>query len=72
MNEVTKSKQKIDIGGRNSGISVSYLKSRRILYISGYYDSMIGIEGAEMSLGEFLKALGISLKDCEKELEKPL
>jgi len=51
---------------RNSGIEVCWTKRRGMLCIDGWYDSMVGIEGAEFSLGEFFSRLGITEKDCRK------
>ena len=52
----------------HSGISIDYIKSRKILDISGWYDTMVGIEGDRIPLADFLNGLGITLKDCEKAL----
>lgn len=52
-----------------SGVSIEYTKSRRVLYISGWYDSVVGIEGKEYTLAEFFQKLGISKKDCNKAFE---
>jgi hypothetical protein len=51
---------------QHSGIDVTFVRSRGKLYISGWYDSFVGIEGEELSLSEFFKRVGITLKDCEK------
>jgi len=61
-------KQCIDLGGDSEGITIQYTKSRRMLNIHGHYDHYVGIEGAEIPLGEFLTRLGVTLKDCEKAL----
>lgn len=62
------SKQRIDWGGKCSGITITYTKSRRCIYASGYYDIFVGIEGGEISLADFLMGLGITLSDCKKAL----
>ena len=51
---------------KHSGILIEYTRSRRALYISGWYDSFVGIQGQEKSLREFFFELGITLKDCQK------
>lgn len=56
-----------DISTR-SGIDITYYKSKREIEVRGWYDGFVGIEGGRISLGEFLTQLGITLKDCEKEL----
>lgn len=64
-------KQKfIDIGTDNSGISIVYYKSKRRLWITGWYDHYVGIEGASMSLGRFLRDLGIDEKAVVKALQE--
>ena len=51
---------------QRSGISVTFVRSRGTLYISGWYDSFVGIEGEGVTLSEFFRLVGITLKDCEK------
>jgi hypothetical protein len=58
--------KRLTTGGRYSGVRVEYVKRRRILYLSGWYDDCAGIEGQEFSLAEFFKALGIDKKACDK------
>ena len=43
----------------NSGIQIEYVKSTDTFYISGWYDSMVGIEGGVVSRSELLTALGV-------------
>lgn len=45
----------------SSGIQIEYIKSRDVLYISGYYDHFVGIEGTEISFKDFCERLGINL-----------
>jgi len=52
-----------------NGVAVEYTKSSRRLYIHGWYDSMVGIEGEGMSLAQFFQKLGISKKDCNKAFD---
>lgn len=49
-------------GYQNSGIQIEYTKSRDVLYISGYYDRFVGIQGTEISFTDFCDRLGIDLK----------
>lgn len=49
-----------------SGIDVNYVKSRKMVYISGWYDGIVGIEGGEFTLQEFFNKLGITEKDCRE------
>ena len=54
-------------GAESSGIQIEYVKSRDVLYISGWYDDcirgeIVGIEGTEISFSEFCDRLGIDLK----------
>ena len=51
--------RRIDIGNEHAGITISYTRARKALYISGWYDRCVGIEGAEIPLAEFLARLGI-------------
>ena len=53
-----------------SGIDVTWTPSSGRLYIGGWYDSTVGIEGTDMGLGEFFSALGITEKDCRKALKR--
>jgi len=62
---VAKSKELIfpEINGyQTSGIQIEYIKSRDALYISGFYDNCVGIEGTKISFTEFCNRLGIDLK----------
>lgn len=54
----------------NSGISVEYIKTKRDIYISGWYDDFVGIEGERMGLDEFFNRLGITEKDCAAAFRK--
>lgn len=45
--------------GDHSGISIEYIKSRDTFYVSGWYDTFVGIEGHEISRAEFEDRLGI-------------
>ena len=52
------------LGTTHDGISVRYVKSRRVLLIGGWFDGSVGIEGGEVPLSEFLKGLDITRLDC--------
>ncbi len=49
-------------GYQTSGIQIEYTNSRDVLYISGYYDNCVGIQGTEISFKNFCDRLGIDLK----------
>ena len=51
--------KQITFGGRFSGVTVEYVKSRDTFYVFGWYDSIVGIEGGEISRAEFERQLGI-------------
>ena len=55
-------------GEGDSGIDVTYFKGRRELSIGGWYDGTVGIESRIVPLGDFLRDLGVTLKDVEKSL----
>lgn len=42
-----------------SGITIEYIKRRKVIRVSGWFDSFVGIPGGEMPLDEFLQVLGI-------------
>jgi len=52
--------------GESSGISISWTQSTECLYISGWYDSFVGIEGTSMTLQELIDKLGIKDKTIKK------
>jgi len=49
-------------GYQTSGIQIEYIKSRDVLYISGFYDNCVGIEGTEIKFKDFCDRLGIDIK----------
>lgn len=49
-----------------TGISVTWTKTAQRIDISGWYDSMVGIEGGSYTLRQFYDMLGITEKDCVK------
>ncbi len=50
----------IRFGDYSSGVTIVFTKSRQSLGIDGWYDSMVGIEGGSLSLGEFCRVFGIT------------
>jgi len=44
----------------HSGIDITYIKSRRVLQISGWFDSCCGIGEVEIPVEKFCELLGIS------------
>jgi hypothetical protein len=48
-------------GYQSSGIEIEYIKSRDTLRISGFYDSIAGIESTEITVKDFCRRLGINL-----------
>ena len=55
--------KQIRIGDKSSGVIIEYVKSRKTIYVNGWYDTIVGIEGVEMSLDAFCEQLGIQRKD---------
>jgi hypothetical protein len=53
-------------GARRSGICINYVKSKRQLDISGWYDSFVGIQSSSLMLKDFFRLLGVTKKDCDK------
>ena len=63
----------IYLGDRFSGISLEYTKKDRSLYVSGWYDSCVGIEGHQLSLADLCRQCGITpacLRRTASELER--
>ncbi len=52
-----------------SGVHIEYMKTCRQFYIGGWYDGSVGIGSERISLGDFLRAFGITLEDCERALK---
>ena len=61
MSKITLNKQSITIPDPEAreGITISYVKSRRVLVISAWYDSIVGMEPTEIELDDFLNWLEI-------------
>lgn len=51
---------------RYSGIDITYVKSSNTLRIGGWYDSMVGISGGEITLADFFSKLEITEKACKQ------
>lgn len=51
---------------KDSGIDITWTKSKQRLDIGGFYDSFVGIKPTSVSLRKFFDQLGITLKDCQK------
>ncbi len=60
-------KREIIIGNGSSGISIQYIKSRKVIYIHGWYDHICGMEGKEFPFQEFCEKLGIPLKTGQEK-----
>lgn len=45
----------LETGTRDQGISISIGKTKGTLYVSGWYDSVVGIQGAELPLRSLLE-----------------
>ena len=68
---MTAEPKEIGFGYANySGIKIVFIKRRQVLDIYGWYDGMVGIEGAEIGLGDFLTRLGITMQMVQQALEK--
>ncbi len=51
----------------SSGIEIEYIKSRDVLYVSGFYDGGYGgIQGTEISITDFCSKLGVDLTKKRK------
>jgi len=58
-------------GGGDSGVSIEYVKSRRVLYVGGWYDGGCDIwtgeeSGQGIPLAEFLDWLGVTDADVRR------
>ncbi len=54
----------------HSGIEIEFVKSSKIIRISGWYDSHVGISGMSSTLESFFKDLGITRKICMDVFDK--
>ena len=53
----------------HSGVCIEYTKSRQELYIDGWYDGCVGIEGRRLSLTALCRALGITAADLKHTIK---
>jgi len=53
-----------------SGIQIDYVKTRKTFFVSGWYNSCVGIQGREITLKELLEHFKITVKDCQKVMEE--
>jgi hypothetical protein len=51
---------------QRTGISIEWTPSTERLYISGWYDGCVGIEGESLTLREFFNRLNITEAHCRK------
>jgi len=59
----------LQIGTASAGISLEIGKTRGTIYVSGWYDGMVGIEGKELPLRSLLELFPkATLKRAVKEL----
>ena len=57
--------------GERSGVDVTYVQSSGMIYIGGWYDSMVGIKSLPISLKDFCLRLGITEAAVKKALYVP-
>lgn len=62
-------KKQLLTGEKYAGVDVTYDRPRRLVTLSGWYDTYTGIAPETVTLTHLLHALGITVKDCEKALE---
>jgi hypothetical protein len=55
---------------QRTGIRIEWTPSTERLYISGWYDFMVGIEGESLTLREFFDRLNITEAHCRKAFRK--
>lgn len=60
----------IYFGDDSSGIDVTWTKSTQRIYISGWFDGFVGIQGESLTLKEFFDRLEITEKDVKKVFKK--
>lgn len=59
----------IDTPPGREGLRVVYRHGRsKRIYVHGYYDTIVGMEGLDLTLREFCEALGITAKDVADAL----
>ena len=55
--------RKIVVGDKHEGVAIQFIKSRKVVFVYGWYDTYIGIEGNDIPLEDFCRRLGIQRKD---------
>jgi hypothetical protein len=53
----------------HSGIDITYIKSRKVISIGGWYDGCVGISSQEFSLEKFIELSGIPKKDLVETIK---
>lgn len=53
-----------------AGIDITYTKRSNTLSVSGWYDSMVGIEPTTIGPKEFFDSLGITEADIKRAFKK--
>ena len=51
------------------GTDVTYIRSRRVFLMGGWFDHIVGMESQEISLGDFLRAFRIGVADVQEALD---
>jgi hypothetical protein len=55
--------KRIETGSESSGVCVEYVKSRKMIYLFGWFDHYVGIQSTTITLADFCQQLGITRKD---------
>lgn len=66
---MAKKKRQLLTNDKYAGVDVTYDPNYRLVTLSGWYDSHVGIAPETMTLTRFLFLLGITHHDCTKALE---
>lgn len=61
-------KRSLFTGEQWAGVEAAYDKERRLVTLSGWYDTSVGIAPETITLTQFLFDLGITVGDCRKAL----
>jgi len=59
-------KQTILTGNKRAGVEINFVKSTMTVYVSGHYDSYVGIQSEYFHLRDFFDQLGITEAHCRK------
>lgn len=63
-------KQTIQTGDKHSGVEINFVKSTMTVYVSGHYDSSVGIQSEYFHLRDFFDRLGITEAHCRKAFKE--